>query len=112
MNKKIITIKDCEDNESDYNCISKIVSSKVLKNFQSSNNIGSLEFEQQPLIELSYKMPIQNVLRDLLSEIQILRDKVETLEKINLSKKENALLIQDTLKDIWDNEKDDIWASL
>ena len=48
-----------------------------------------------------------NTVSNLVTEIQMLRNRLDLLES-----KSNSLIIQDSLKAIWDNQKDDIWSSI
>ena len=71
-----------------------------------------LNFENKNLINISYEVSLEEVISNLLVEVKKLKNRVDSLEKINSLKENNVLLAQDGLKTIWDNNKDDIWNSL
>lgn len=66
----------------------------------------SVNFDKQELLKVSYEIPVQEIISGLLNEVNLLRERVDSLEK---SRNGNFVLVQDTLKEIWDNKKDDVW---
>ena len=55
---------------------------------------------------------LESVISGLLEEVTRLRNRIEFLEKREELKEDNVLIVQGSLKAIWDNEKDDIWSTL
>lgn len=111
MKRKITSLNDIERKES-YNDFTS-------GNYQSYGLLPSpnkvtktITFENKQITKVIYEVPFVEVISDLLKEIRNLRERLNILEKDGSLGKGNVMIVQDSLKEIWNNNKDDIWDSI
>jgi len=71
--------------------------------------VKTLNFDNREVLSFTYEVTENEVINNLLMEIHRLSKRVVVLEE-NANNK--LFVVQDTLKEIWNNTKDDIWANI
>jgi hypothetical protein len=102
--KSIKTVKDCQQDSSEYSGLSAYNSANYFLSSAEVNRFTkNIAFDGKSPITVSYEIPVEAVISKLVLEIKKLQSKVEAIEKCN------GLQVSQTLKNIWDNNEDDIW---
>ncbi len=107
---KITTLKEIENSCGAYECIAN--SDFYESDFNELIFFKPINFENKKLIDLNYQITIKEIFSGLLEEIRKLKERIEDIEKDKHQNDNKILIAQGSLREMWDNEKDDLWADL